>query len=383
MFCIYYNIILQYFKLMKYIRNFSAHTDYVGEMSKIPTPSVSYCRKENECHFMPSNVIMFKVGDLNGNTNQTVTVFYYEGGSETIQIIEGNRWYVVNVPSGKSVTDIKGSRLNSGVPSKMIISAKIMSIDGWSDYGFGKGMYRNIDFINCDFSSLTTMDGLFNGNRNETLDAVSNLDTSKVTSMSKMFVWDEQLQALDVSKFDTSKVINMSGMFQYCKKIQSLDLANWNVSNVTDMEDMFDGCNSLQSLDLSSWNVSKVTRMNFMLYGCNSLQSLDFSGWNTSNLTNVYCMFNGCSSLQSLDLSSWNVLRVTSMSSMFKGCSSLQSLDLSSWDMTKVTYKDDMFSGCTSLKTIYMRNCNQTTIDKIKAQLEKDKILNNVTIITE
>ena len=54
---------------MKYIRNFSAHTDYEAEMSKIPTPSVSYCRKENECHFMPSGVIMFKVGDLNGNTN--------------------------------------------------------------------------------------------------------------------------------------------------------------------------------------------------------------------------------------------------------------------------------------------------------------------------
>mgnify|MGYP002706284348 CR=1 FL=1 len=200
---------------MKYIRNFSAHTDYEAELSKIPTPSVSYCQKENECHFMPSNVIMFKVGDLNGNTNQTVTVFYYEGGSETIPITEGNRWYVVNVPSGKSVTDIKGSRLNSGVPSKTIISAKIMSIDGWSDYGFGKGMYRNIDFINCDFFSLTTMDGLFNGNRNETLDAVSNLDTSKVTSMSKMFANCDKLQALDVSKFDTSKVINMSSMFVF------------------------------------------------------------------------------------------------------------------------------------------------------------------------
>ena len=55
---------------MKYIRNFSAHTNYEAEMSKIPTPSVSYCRKENECHFMPSNVIMFKVWDLNGNTKQ-------------------------------------------------------------------------------------------------------------------------------------------------------------------------------------------------------------------------------------------------------------------------------------------------------------------------
>ena len=35
---------------MKYIRNFSAHTNYEAEMSKIPTPSLSYCKKENECY---------------------------------------------------------------------------------------------------------------------------------------------------------------------------------------------------------------------------------------------------------------------------------------------------------------------------------------------
>lgn len=45
---------------MKYIRNFAEHTNYEAEMSKIPTPSVSYCRNENECHFMPNNVIMLQ-----------------------------------------------------------------------------------------------------------------------------------------------------------------------------------------------------------------------------------------------------------------------------------------------------------------------------------
>lgn len=93
---------------MKYIRNFSAHTDYEAEMSKIPTPSVSYCKKENECHFMPSNVIMFKVGDLNGNTNQKVMVYYYEGEHDTIPITEGNKWYVHNIPSGKSLKQFVG-----------------------------------------------------------------------------------------------------------------------------------------------------------------------------------------------------------------------------------------------------------------------------------
>ena len=106
---------------MKYIRNFSAHTDYEAEMSKIPTPSVSYCRKENECHFMPNNVIMFKVGDLNGNTNQTVRVYYNEGKHDTIPIVEGNRSYVITIPSGKILNQFVGNDFITDT----IISAKL------------------------------------------------------------------------------------------------------------------------------------------------------------------------------------------------------------------------------------------------------------------
>ena len=105
---------------MKYIRNFSAHTNYEGEMSKIPTPSVSYCRKENECHFMPSNVIMFKVGDLNGNTNTKITVAL-NSGDIIVPITEGNKWYVVNIPSGDGV----GKIYYSGELEEIIMSCKI------------------------------------------------------------------------------------------------------------------------------------------------------------------------------------------------------------------------------------------------------------------
>ena len=94
-------------------------------------------------------------------------------------------------------------------------------------------------------------------------------------------------------------------------------------------------------------------------------------------------MFDNCSSLVVLDLSSFNTENVTSMSSMFVWCTKLQELNISGWDLTNTTKTDDMFAVCSSLKTIYMRNCSQATIDKIKAQLETDGILNNVTIITE
>lgn len=67
---------------------------------------------------------------------------------------------------------------------------------------------------------------------------------------------------------------------------------------------------------------------------------------------------------------------------MFETCNSLNILNISGWDLTNDTDMTKMFNECYYLKTIIMKGCNQTTIDKIKAQLEKDK-LKNVTIITE
>ena len=282
---------------MKYIRNFSEHSAYEAEISKIPTPSVSYCRKENECHFMPNNVIMFKVGDLNGNTNQTVTVEYKEDGSDTIPITEGNKWYVITIPSGKSLNRFLGN----GFITDTIISAKLANR---TSYPILSDILGNVTFIGCD--------------------------TTDLTNFRRMFYDCDKLTSLDVSSLDTSKATNMYIMFGYCS----------------------------------------------------SLQTLDVSNFDTSKVTNMYYMFGDCSSLQTLDVSNFDTSKVTDMSYMFGFCKSLQTLDLSSWNMTKVIHMDNMLTGCTSLKTIFMRGCNQITIDKIKAQLEKD-YLKNVTIITE
>lgn len=307
---------------MKYIRNFAEHTDYEAEMSKIPTPSVSYCRKENECHFMPSNVIMFKVGDLNGNTNQTVTVNYYWSGSDTIPITEGNRWYVHNIPSGKSLQNFDGIKEITDT----IISSKIKI-----PYGTIINNIRgNLTFIACDTSELTSIYGAFQNCK---------------------------LISLDTSGLDTSKVTNMGFLFESAYSLKTLSLTNFNTAIVTDMRYMFRHCESLETIDLSNFN--------------------------TAIVTNMAGMFDNCSSLGVLDLSSFNTENVTSMSSMFVWCTKLQELNISGWDLTNTTKTDDMFAVCSSLKTIYMRNCSQATIDKIKAQLETDGILNNVTIITE
>ena len=156
-----------------------------------------------------------------------------------------------------------------------------------------------------------------------------------------------------------------------------------NTSNVTDMNGMFSGCKVLTSLDVSNFNTSNVTNMNDMFSYCSGLTSLDVSNFNTSNATNMQSMFDNCRILTSLDVSNFNTSNVTDMSYMFAFCGSLTSLDLSKWDIRNATNMSIMFSNCSKLTTIRMVGCEKPTIDKIKAQLKTDGIINNVTIITE
>ena len=227
---------------MKYIRNFAEHTDYEAEMSKIPTPSVSYCRKENECHFMPSNVIMFKVGDLNGNTNQKVMVYYYEGEHDTIPIVEGNRWYVITIPSGKILNQFVGNDFITDT----IISAKL-SLD-FSSNGLLPKIHGNATLIGCDISELT--------------------------SINHLFYWGGELTSLTVDGLDTSNITNMNYAFYMCGGLKNLDLSTWVTSNVTRMTSMFESCRSLQVLNISGWDLTKVNYTDSMFSGCSSLRTI-------------------------------------------------------------------------------------------------------------
>ena len=128
---------------------------------------------------------------------------------------------------------------------------------------------------------------------------------------------------------------------------------------------------------------SNVTNMSYMFNDCGWLKLLDVSSFDTSNVINMYNMFQLCTKLTSLDVSNFDTSNVTDMGHMFDGCSSLTSLDLSKWDINNVTNMSGMFESCPSLKEIKMIGCSQTTIEKIKAQLTTDGIINHVTIVTE
>ena len=245
----------------------------------------------------------------------------------------------------------------------------------------------SLDVSKFNTSNVTDMSNMFGSCTGLTSLDVSSFDTSNVTDMGGMFSNCSSLQTLDVSNFDTSNVTSMNYMFDSCDSFRSLDLSNFDTRNVTKMHGMFEYCYKLESLDVSNFNTSNVTYMSYMFLGCTGLTSLDVSSFDTSNVTDMSEMFEYCYKLESLNLSNFNISNVTDARGMFIECQSLQTLDISGWDLANAETGQtfdlrNMFDGCKRLNTIYMRNCSQTTIDKIKEALSDSNILYQVTIIT-
>ena len=350
---------------MKYIKIFKEHSLYDASKGELEYPSLSYCEKENEVHYMPSNSIMFYVGDLSGKTDQVVTINYSGGTHDTVSIQEPNKWYSHNIPNGKTLSSVT----NLDYIKEAVVNCDEAFAQNWKKVD-------KVSYYNCKLYRDSFYDN-FNGSKFTSLD-VRTVDTSNVIRMTNMFSGCNGLTELDVSSFDTSKVTNMESMFNSCHGLTSLDLSNFNTSNVTTMESMFIYCSGLTSLDVSNFDTSKVTKMDRMFSSCSGLTSLDLSNFNTSKVTDIGLMFYGCTGLTSLDLSNFNTSNVTKMGGMFLYNRNLTSLDLSGWDMTNVTDTSSMFEGCSKLTTITMKGCNQATIEKIKSEKPS-----SATIITE
>ena len=282
------------------------------------------------------NVIFYKQSGGGGMTNtikfttspsvssaNVFTVTYTDSTQDTVSYSEPSKEYTISIPTDKIVNKID-------FDNKMVDEVKVSCKINLSRKFFTKKP-KTIRILNCDATSSTSIANLFSN--------LTNIET------------------IEMKDSDFSNVTDMSNMFYECSGVETIGIANCNTSNVTNMSEMF--------------------------YKCRNLTSLDVSGFDTSNVTNMYWMFYVCSNFTSLDLSNFNTSNVTDMGKMFGSCYGLTYLDLSGWDMTKATNFTNMFYECSRLNTIYMRNCNQTTIDKIKSALTSAGILNNVTIVTE
>ena len=214
--------------------------------------------------------------------------------------------------------------------------------------------------ITLKYDNLDNCKEMFSGCSNiEEID-FSNCDTSSVTTMEKMFSGCTKLNSLNLINIDTSKVANMDSMFYNCCSLNSLDLSNFNTSKVNSMTNMFRCCSSLISVNLNSFDTSKATNMCNMFWDCSSLISLDLSNFDTSQNENFGHMFANCTKLLYLNLSNFIISKAKYLDNIFNGCSSLRYINIENFSINPsvIIKTEDMFKGISENITICYKNDN-------------------------
>ena len=162
-------------------------------------------------------------------------------------------------------------------------------------------------------TSLTNMNGLFNGSR----------------------VFNQ-----DVTGWDMSNVTNVSGMFEY-NQVFNQDISGWNVSKVTDFSRMFAG-NTLFNCDISGWDVSSATNLTQMFRDALAFNQ-DISIWNVSNVVRMGGVFSGAKVFNQ-PVGIWNVSNVTELEDIFSETPVFDQ-PLNDWDVSNVGSMRNIFGG--------------------------------------
>ena len=230
---------------------------------------------------MTKNIIKLKVGDLKGNTNKSVYLYFDDCTSEKIPITESNTEYTIPIPSGKRLEMFNG--LNE--ITETVISAKFAK-----SYFVNIGLCVNVYLDDCDISAMDSMRSLFLDNRLLKTVDFGNINTENISSMDCMFYNCYMLHdKLDLSHFNTANVENMKDMFTSCRSLRKLDLSTFDTQNLGKMDNMFQFCENLESLDLSGWDLPKITsnKPNWMFYGTTNLKTVYMRGCNEDTIKKI------------------------------------------------------------------------------------------------
>ncbi len=199
-----------------------------------------------------------------------------------------------------------------------------------------------------------TGDGFPSINFNNTFDrlkiiTVEKWGTGKWTNMQRAFYGAENLTFSTIEgNPDFSSVTTMEGMF-WKATLANPKTTNWDTSSVTDMRSLFNQAENAQP-DTSLWDTHLVEDMSFMFRQA-FLANPDTSLWDTSKVLSMSSMFNQAS-IATPDTSSWDTAMVNNMSFMFR-LALVAEPDVSSWNVEQVGDFDNMFIGTTLSTTTY------------------------------
>ena len=197
------------------------------------------------------NVIFYKQSGGGGMTNtikfttspsvssaNVFTVTYTDSTQDTLSYSEPSKEYTLSIPTDKIVKKID---FGNTMVDEVKVSCKINLSST-----FFTNKPKTIRILNCDATSSTSLEYLFNGaTKTETIE-MKDLDIRNATNMSSMFYNCSGTKTIDIANCNTSNVTNMGNMFRYCMSLQSLNLSKFNTSNVNNMYGMYKNCERLK-----------------------------------------------------------------------------------------------------------------------------------------
>ena len=101
----------------------------------------------------------------------------------------------------------------------------------------------------------------------------------------------EQTKNIIFNNNNFSSVQSMDSMFQDLSKLEYVDFSGSDFKGILSSKNMFSGCSSLTSLDLSMFRNNNNSDMSEMFYNCINLMYLNIFNLQSNNENNIYGMF--------------------------------------------------------------------------------------------
>ncbi|MGL5315917.1 MAG: BspA family leucine-rich repeat surface protein [Peptostreptococcaceae bacterium] len=295
-------------------------------------------------------------------------------------MLSGTNVVNINTSTLKKINNFQG--FFSGCRELKVARLNITNkIDNLSTLFYDCPQLESINIEEWDTSNVTNMYALFYGCEKLKISSFATLDFTNVTNVSSMFKYTNFTESL-YRTLDISKLKTMDTMFAGILN-ESIDLSFLNISHIKNFNRLFSECPNLINLTMPKFPTTEIIDINDIFFSSEKLKNIDFSVFDDIKI-NGFLSFSYCF-LENIDLSKvkcqtptslyfgqnpnlkevkfpyaldGGALVVENLGYVFSNCPKIEKIDLRYIKVNKNSYTgkfsaDSTFANCSSLKEVY------------------------------
>lgn len=203
-----------------------------------------------------------------------------------------------------------------------------------------------VEFIDCDLSSVSTMDSAFR--RCCSLTDIRGIGNAFISCNNLVTTFEEckNLQSIAFPNGSLSEVTTLWSAFRNCYNLKSITFPDGSLQKVENLRQAFEACYSLQSVEFPAGSLSEATILYSTFNNCYSLQSIEFPTGSLSKVTTLFNAFYGCYNIKSISNLRAGVLDSSGLAGTFSGCRSLHHLSITIEDASNVSSLTNTYASC-------------------------------------